>query len=294
MKCKVLLSPCLLELPCDIDENEKYIHFKNISNIIDFIVQYFRNSMEFDFYDKVPYSSYVINPPNYGNGTILANNVNMLFSKIQSMTSPNYIDIQKYQEIEIPPDYILPESDYTVSFLQYISYIICNKNQSVIFLGKDNSKLVPEIEFNSGKILAIADVSEKLQEGLLEYYEIEPNAFFKRKVVCKQLDINNNVVNKLRTQSNSERRATIKKYGDLIARLNYFEYSKKLSTLNSKKQGAERRVYKSKDNNGYLSIDFESGGYEVFDSKCVHQGQYNFNLDKVKDAQPKTHRLYIK
>ncbi len=65
-----------------------------------------------------------------------------------------------------------------------------------------------------------------------------------------------------------------------------------LSMLNSRKQRSMRAVYsKLRKSPTYLSLDFESGGFEVFDKNGLHLGQYSFDGARTKVPAPDTHKL---
>ena len=63
-------------------------------------------------------------------------------------------------------------------------------------------------------------------------------------------------------------------------------------SFEKKKKKKRYLVYTKNEGSVYhLSLDFESGGFEVFDKNYVHMGQYNFSCTIAKKAQPMTHRL---
>ena len=65
------------------------------------------------------------------------------------------------------------------------------------------------------------------------------------------------------------------------------EYARKSSIF----QDNQLIYKKTKGRLFYLSIDIESGGFEVFDSNYKHLGQYDFSGKKVKKAEPRSHKL---
>lgn len=89
--------------------------------------------------------------------------------------------------------------------------------------------------------------------------------------------------------------------GTEVAYRNHYHYDNKLTQLN------KRRAKKDKNGNEpkrkifvsdagelfYLSIDFENGGFEVFDKKAKYLGQYRFNCSFEKKSDPKNHILYL-
>ena len=89
----------------------------------------------------------------------------------------------------------------------------------------------------------------------------------------------------------NEKNALFEKIGNVVAVYNFYNKNQRLCRLNST-PNKKRIVYTKNEGSVYhLSLDFESGGFEVFDKNYVHMGQYNFSCTIAKKAQPMTHRL---
>ena len=100
--------------------------------------------------------------------------------------------------------------------------------------------------------------------------------------------------NFLKERHTGDRKALIIKIGDEVASRNGYIKNDYLSMLNSRKQRSMRAVYsKLRKSPTYLSLDFESGGFEVFDKNGLHLGQYSFDGARTKVPAPDTHKLYF-
>ncbi|MBQ3161819.1 MAG: hypothetical protein IJC04_06800 [Oscillospiraceae bacterium] len=86
-----------------------------------------------------------------------------------------------------------------------------------------------------------------------------------------------------------------------VALRNNYIYDKKITSINSirakkdkKGNHPKRQVFKNDKQDVYLSTDFENGGFEVYDKKATHLGQYKFNGDFEKKSDKRSHPLYLK
>lgn len=112
---------------------------------------------------------------------------------------------------------------------------------------------------------------------------------FPNKHYCSLLN-----VDFLKRRHIEDRKALISKIGDEVAFCNGYSKNNHLSMLNSKKQKSLRTIYsKFARTPTYLSLDFESGGFEVFDKNGQHLGQYSFDGVRTKLPAPNTHKLYF-
>lgn len=289
---KVALSPCLMYFDNDADNIDK--HYALLSDTINFIFNNFQKTMEFDYYCGAPYENYTINPPDYKMSLHFFSQINQLFSRVQLMVSKDQINLDNYTEVCPMDNYKLPEIDYSHTFLKYINYILKNKKDSILFLGKPNYTLNTPVKFKEGILPAVKNIKNELYKEFNDLYAVDcTDEIFPKKEACRKA--NAIVLKKCNKISKEEKRAIYIKYGRLIAGRNNFIYDTKLSQLNSKIQKQERKIYKSSSKPiFYLSLDFESGGFEVFDKNCKHLGQYNFSCDKVKKSDPNNHKLYLK
>lgn len=101
--------------------------------------------------------------------------------------------------------------------------------------------------------------------------------------------------------SSNDKISFFSEIGIEVAARNHYDYDAKLTQLNKNKakkdkngQSPKRKVFKS--SNGelyYLSIDFENGGFEVFNKNAKYLGQYRFSGIFEKESDPKNHKLYL-
>jgi len=82
--------------------------------------------------------------------------------------------------------------------------------------------------------------------------------------------------------------------GTEVALRNRFTHDVRLSTINERKSKSKRKIFKSLGPYlAYLSIDFENGGFELYDKNAKHLGQYKFNGEFEKDSKGRPHPLYL-
>lgn len=292
MKTKLMLSPCLLVIENSADDYTQMQHFSNLSVVIDFITKYLQDSAEFDYYENAPYENYQISPPDYGKGSVLNGLACTLFQKVQKMLSGNFVDLKIDESASLISNYALPAHPYTQTYLRYASYVLTRGFKGLIFLGMDNYDLVPSVRFINGNIDAIGNLETDIYSSLNSLLPFDDDPIFPRSHVCK--NANHVVRNKSKGLTSQEKRALYIKYGTIVAERNLYKYDSRLSLLNTKRQRNERKVFTQESGNYYLSIDFESGGFELFDKHLVHLGQYNFSCQKVKDNSPSDHKLFVK
>lgn len=86
-----------------------------------------------------------------------------------------------------------------------------------------------------------------------------------------------------------------------VANRNHYIYDSQLTALNKKKAkkdkkgySPKRQIFVNRAKDVYLSTDFENGGFEVYNKKAIHQGQYKFNGNFEKDPDDNSHPLYLK
>lgn len=89
----------------------------------------------------------------------------------------------------------------------------------------------------------------------------------------------------------SGKNAIFESVGATVAAYNMYTKNTHLSKLNTSRN-KKRIVYEKKTGKKYyLSLDLESGGFEVFDDGYRHLGQFSFACNKVKPEDPKNHKL---
>ena len=136
-------------------------------------------------------------------------------------------------------------------------------------------------------------VSIELSDILLPYLKCVDNwdSIFPRASFCSKY--NQYVLDMIKSQGMGERekQALFEDVGAIVAIYNMYSKNNRLSRINT--TGAKKRIVyeKKKGKKYYLSLDLESGGYEVFDHAYRHLGQFSFSCQKVKPAEPSTHFL---
>lgn len=96
-------------------------------------------------------------------------------------------------------------------------------------------------------------------------------------------------------RTGSDKIALIEVYSREIALRNGYIENRSLSIKNYRlsKKKSKRLVFESNGREKiYLSADFESGGFEVFNHVPIHLGQFSFTGSKIKPSSAK-HKLYL-
>lgn len=88
-----------------------------------------------------------------------------------------------------------------------------------------------------------------------------------------------------RNASTEQRRSIILNYGIKVAERNNYQYDNKISALNTSKN-KKRKIFHAGSGRDriYLSIDLETGGFEVCDYSGSHLGEYFYDGKKTKNA----------
>lgn len=292
---KVALSPCIFELMSSSETEETEIaHLTHLQSVLSFLQKL---NVEFDLYENAPYFPDSQRRPPISRYHFHRISCSSIYSKIQRKVSYSpIIYLSEHEESEIVSDYIYPENSETKeSFLKYITYLNKNSLMYLLFIGLPNCEKpkpfkirLPNGDFTekmpifspmsdcSGQISSVISVSDGP--------DIFPN-----KNLC--LALNEEFLRKRHTENKIP---LIIEYGTEAALRNGFAENTRLSAINSKKQGNMRKVYSRAGKSPlYLSLDLESGGFEVFDYSGVHLGQFSFSGIQVKLPEPKTHKIYF-
>ena len=131
------------------------------------------------------------------------------------------------------------------------------------------------------------------------------NEMFGGKELCDGYDKRRSGI--LKSFQLDTKKSLFEQIGTEVALRNHYVYDSKLSALNKRKAKPvrdkttgeitkpKRKVFKSSAGEMfYLSLDFENGGFEVFDKNAKFLGQYRFNGKFEKKSDPNTHKLYLK
>ena len=290
---KVILSLCLLHVEQGLSSEEQLNHFRKLSRVMYILSNYC--DVKFESYKKAPYESYKMDMPIYSNTTL--NNLvrTTIYPVIYKMSKRDYIDLDNIQPAQCLANMYIPDVEGKEAFLRYLNYV---KNDAIMFVGKRNYHLKSPCQFQGDTVFSI-DISKagiiETTDVLLRYLKQDLNSdeIFPMEGFCSYVKYNDYVIKEIQNKkmNQSEKIALFEKIGDTVAKYNFYERNKGLSNKNST-SSKKRIVYtKIQNKDFHLSLDFESGGFEVFDKKYIHQGQYNFDCKKVKRAEPKTHKL---
>ena len=290
---KAILSLCLLYIEQGLSSEEQLNHFYELSRVIVILNNYC--AIKFDSYKKAPYESYKMDMPIYSNTTL--NNLvrTTIYPIIYNMLERDYVDLDNIQPVQCLADMYIPNVEGKDAFLRYLNYV---KNDAIMFIGKRNYHLKSSCQFQSDTIFSI-DISKagtiETTDVLLRYFKQDLNSdkVFPMEEFCSYIKYNDYVMKEIQNKkmNQSEKIALFEKIGDTVAKYNFYERNKGLSNKNST-SSKKRIVYtKIQNKDFHLSLDLESGGFEVFDKQYIHQGQYNFDCKKVKRAEAKTHKL---
>lgn len=289
-----VLSPCLLE----VRSKDEFRHYADLEKLIKNINEC--TTLRFQYYIKAPYDGFKMYAPKY-DSLILNNQVTInIFGQIQKMLLPEYVDLDNYLPVVLPEGMIVQENDVTSAFRSYLNYL--HGEDCVLFIGEDSFSVPRPIQLheegNSDEDdLFYMDASTYIdieKTTLLMPYLVEKcdeEAAFPRAVFCKPY---NAYVQKLMRQPNMDQNskdALFEEIGEVVACYNNYAKDNRLSKINTTKNKRRIVFSKTKGRKFYLSLDFESGGFEVFDKNFVHQGQFDFSGIKVKSASPLDHVL---
>lgn len=282
-----VLSPCLLE----VRKQDEQLHYFALAKLIENL--FLHTTLKFQHYKKSPYDSYKMIIPEYKdlalNNLILVN----IYGTIQKMLLPEYVNLDGIDNVSLPSEMTAEKNDLTSAFSSYLNYL--KNTDAVIFIGKDSFHIERPIKFCSDiefSIKASTYVEIELTDVLLPYLKTieDKNKIFPRCKFCQKY--NNYVTNIVHNYLNqSEKMAIFEEIGTLVAIYNGYVKDLNLTKKNNRKN-IKRIVFKKMQGKKfYLSLDWESGGFEVFDAGFKHLGQYNFSGSKVKDASPLDHKL---
>lgn len=95
-------------------------------------------------------------------------------------------------------------------------------------------------------------------------------------------------------KNTTEKEAIISKMAKKVAIINGYVFDKRVSDLN-KTSGKKREIYSAGESNHiiYLSVDFETGGFEVCNHTGEWQGEYSFSGKNTSDPKDKPKKIII-
>lgn len=287
-----VLSPCLLYIKSDATSEDKYKHYWQLEEFFERLAEH--TSLKFQFYENAPYMGYKMKIPEYREATLNNYVMTNIYSKIIKMSDKNCVDLSHFKAAKQPKNFLLPDDEISTAFLSYINYL--SDKDAILFIGEKNFNVPRPIEFigqNKFTINTSTFIIIEKTNILLEYLkdEVDYDDIFPQKLFCAHY--NDYVKNKIKkaAMDQSEKIALFLDIGNTVALYNYYEKDNNLIKINNS-DTKKRIIYKkTKGRLFYLSIDIESGGFEVFDSNYKHLGQYDFSGKKVKKAEPRSHKL---
>lgn len=292
---KVVFSPCLFELMSSNESKATELaHLNYLQSLLDYLVKL---NVEFELYENAPYYPDSSKRPPITRYHYFQISYSQLYAKIQKKIAYNsFVLLNSYSPSEIISEYTYPDKSETKdSFLRYITYLQKNSKKSILFIGEPNSTkkrpfLIRLPDGNTVKIMPIYEPDTDCSGQIGDVLPIVDNTSpFPNGIFCYLL--NNEFMQK---RSDDDKISLIRRYGSECASRNGYIADRHLSFLNSKKQKSKRDIFKRKGKNSmYLSLDFESGGFELFDHTGTHLGQFSFAGNQVKCAEPQSHRIYF-
>ena len=206
-------------------------------------------------------------------------------------------------------DIALNNLGFTKAFVGKIKYILSISEDNIVVIPYIKDRRHRELQQKqlNDKIFFIGNFDQEVDSNIKRWIQQDEliqisvpsfNNKFPASVLCNGYNEWRSEI--LRSNSIDDKIATLHKIGMEVAERNKYTYDSKLTALNKRKakkrdgQSPKRQVFKSPKLDVYLSTDFENGGYEVYNSKPDHQGQYKFNGDFEKEADDNSHPLYLK
>jgi hypothetical protein len=298
-KKRILLDPCMYELSnMGASEEVEYAHFYYLSRILDFINE--NLDVLFDLYEGAPYyPDGEIRPP-LTRYHYIDYQLTFIYSAIQNKINyDEYIELAPYLLSTIKSDFFFPEnSALKEGFLKYITYIAAQELELFMFIGQQNHNVsIPLLfalnEDSKFETIPICDPELDCNNQLYRALkETGSNDIFPYSTLCTKI----NQMYMKESQAGidqSQRMAKILTFGKEAALRNGYQYNQILSNRNSTSTSKRVIFNRHKQPHYYLSLDFESGGFEVFDHKGDHLGQYSFDGRFNKAATPESHKIKI-
>ena len=253
----------------------------------------------FDCYEEAPYypdSSY--KPPVSRYHYVGVTHA-LIYSKIQKLINYEHpISLSLIQESKCNTAFMFPEnSTVKRGFLKYVAYLACHSIDSIMFLGKDNHNCAVPAVFISGELNAeyipitdpYLDCSNQLTRVLKQKRSYSS---FPYSHICNELNLYYLACRKKGLDSGAKR-ALIYEIGFEVAMRNGYKHNAGLSAKNSRVFGKTRDIFVCKDEIYYLSLDYESGGFELFNSTRIHLGQFSFSGCQTQPADPLNHKIVL-
>lgn len=287
-----VLTPCLLE----VRGRNEYIHYYGLEQLLKNIKEH--TNLRFQYYIKAPYDGFPMAAPIYDSYALNNQVAINVFGQIQKLLLPEFIDLENYPPVILPFCMVNQDNDMTMAFRSYLNFL--HGNDGIMFIGEDSFQLHRPIEmYVDGReedkfdMPASTYVDIELTNVLSPYLKSnhDTDAIFPKADFCGKYNEYVQRIKSIQSMDQYSKNALFETIGDLVAFYNDYEKDNRLSKLNTTKD--KKRIVFSKRNGRkyYLSLDLESGGFEVFDRTFAHQGQFDFSGEQVKPASPRDHIL---
>lgn len=284
-----VLSPCAL----DAQGKDERVHYNELAALLENLYRF--TDLQFQIYKKAPFDGYKMEIPIYTQFSHLNNLVAVnIYGKIQKMLSGDYVDLDGYPPAKLPDSFCIRTDSLSIAFCSYLSYL--EGKEAVLFIGEANSSVPRPVEVCANNTFRI-DTSTylwlELSDVLLPYLKDNVNCdeIFPRALFCSKY--NEYVIKTINEgcMDQSGKNALFESVGATVAAYNMYTKNTRLSKLNTTRN-KKRIVYeKQAGKKYYLSLDLESGGFEVFDRSYRHLGQFSFSCNKVRPEDPENHKL---
>lgn len=285
------LSPCVL----NDTSTDKMAHCQRIAHLVKSLSQ--NTKLKFQNYEKSPYSSYRMLIPYYKDDMMLNQYIaSNIYACIRKMLDDEYVDLDGVEQAELPAGFYEEQTEIEEKFSAYLNYL--KTKDSVVFVGKRNFGYSSGLEIQADGERFTLKVSTYVcveKTDVLNPYLKEPednDAIFPRETFC--CGYNEYVLREVeeKRMTENEQQALFEEIGSVVAMYNLYKKNDRLSRINTT-DTAKRVVFeKIIGKKYYLSLDLESGGFEVFDKNYHHLGQYDFSGKQVKKAEPQNHKLW--
>lgn len=297
---KLILDPCLFEIPDNWDKDAQLDHFITLKDTIDFASECVDTYM--DSYDGAPFCVNSENPP-YAppitKSLVIRNRFSEISKQIQKMVyRGEWIELQD-NCVDACSLQFENNSTAELQFKQYLFYLIDNNDykDTLLLLSKKNQccspKTAVQIENNVYVFSSVFDPSVDCHGIIAKYLKnsTREDAIFPQDTACRRL--NDSFKHEIASSSfsNEERKTIFIKFGTEVASRNKYCVRQDLSRKNPRYE-----VFVHARGGYYLSIDVEHGGLEIFKKqgqRAKHLGEYNFSCILSKGPEPETHKLTI-
>ena len=297
---KLIIDPCLFEIPADMSKEDQFEHFMFLKNCIDFVADYF--DINLDSYDGAPYSYNSDSPPYAPPITqshVVRNRYSEVSKKIQKMVSlGDFVELTE-QQIDDCSLQFEKESAAEMKFKQYLFCIIGSDiyRNAIILLSQKNKSCVPTvtacIDDDGFNCASLYNPAEDCSGTISDYFKSNAyhDAMFPYGMTCYKLNDCFKEVIAEKGKTSGELEAIYIKFGTEVASRNKYQRKADISRKNPRYE-----VFVHNQGRFFLSIDKEHGGLEMFKSHGKHPdhlGEYNFSCIQTKEADPETHKLIV-